>query len=343
MKKKKLLTILYILLTVCIILIIGVFDKSIYDLGEVFGRLNLFWVGLGFLSMVLYWICDGIILDYTTASMYGRKHFLQSLKVALIGQYYNAVTPFASGGQPVQVYYMRKMGIPIGYAGSILTVKFLAYQTVLSLYCIWAMVLKLKFVLNQYTEIFWLSLIGFLINAAAVFLIILVIISKNLVISLSVKIISLAHRFKLLKDPDKAQESAKKHLEDFHKSAEFMKHNIWEMIVICVWTALQLTFYFSITYFIYRAFDLNTASMIDMIAIQSFLYLAVSFFPTPGASGASEGGFYIFFSMFFPKSLLFVSMLIWRVVSYYSNIIVGGILILADSIRNLYKTRNIEG
>ena len=44
--------------------------------------------------------------------------------VALVGQYYNAATPFASGGQPVQVYYMSRFGVSAGNSSSVLIIKF---------------------------------------------------------------------------------------------------------------------------------------------------------------------------------------------------------------------------
>ena len=63
--------------------------------------------------MVLYWVMDATILNYTISYIHGQKNFWKSFKVAVIGQYYNAITPFASGGgQPAQVYYMAKMGVP---------------------------------------------------------------------------------------------------------------------------------------------------------------------------------------------------------------------------------------
>ncbi len=337
MNKRKIITLIYILLTIGVMVLIGVMDKNIKDMGRVFLKLDPLWVGGGFLCMIFYWIGDAVILRYLTSSMYEGKHRLHSLKVSLVGQYYSAVTPFASGGQPVQVYYMMKDGIPIGYGSSILTVKFLVYQVVLSFYCAIAMALKFPSVMANYPQIIWLSILGFIINAGAILLIFLVMVNKAFVLKMALKLIRAGHRLHLIKDLDKSWKSVSAHLEDFHKSAGFVRGNLKEVIIACFMTFLQLLFYFSITYFIYRAFDLSERTILDTITMQAVLYLTVSFFPTPGASGASEGGFYIFFSMFFPKELLFVSMLIWRAVSYYSNILVGGAIILLDSLLSFYQ------
>jgi hypothetical protein len=71
--------------------------------------------------------------------------------------------------------------------------------------------------------------------------------------------------------------------------------------------------------------------------MQSFLSLAVSFFPLPGASGASEGGFYIFFSDYFTKVPVYIAMIIWRFISYYSILIVGSIVVVFEEVFKLRK------
>ncbi len=68
---------------------------------------------------------------------------------------------------------------------------------------------------------------------------------------------------------------------------------------------IQMFAYFSITFFIYKAFGLSGYNLFEIVALQSFLYLTVSFVPLPGASVASEGGFYLFFAQVFPAELKF--------------------------------------
>jgi len=87
------------------------------------------------------------------------------------------------------------------------------------------------------------------------------------------------------------------------------------------------------------AFGHSEKTIIDLITMQSFLYLAVSFFPLPGAAGASEGGFYLFFSSFFTNAPVFIAMLIWRFVSYYCILIVGSLVVVGDEILRLKLKR----
>ena len=44
--------------------------------------------------------------------------------------------------------------------------------------------------------------------------------------------------------------------------------------------------------------------------------------PLPGAAGASEGSFYVFFSMFFTSATIKPATLLWRIITYYSVILI---------------------
>ena len=145
------------------------------------------------------------------------------------------------------------------------------------------------------------------------------------------------NKFKIIKKPEKAYASIDKGINDFHISTQYIIKYKFKVIKSVLLSIVNLVFLFSIPYFIYVAFGHTEKSIIDFITMQSFLSLAVSFFPIPGASGASEGGFYLFFSTYFTKAPVFIAMLIWRFVSYYLVLIVGSVLVACDemiSIRN---------
>lgn len=335
MNKKKYITFAYIALNIIIIAVIGLLDPHLKDIGEAFYRIRLPWIIGGILCMVFFWFMDAVILKYCLTTIFEPTGFKECITVTLIGHYYHSVTPFASGGQPAQIYYLAQFGVPAGYSTSALIIKYLIYQTVLSLYCSVAFAFKSRFILSHTSVVFWISLIGFIINAGAVVLIYSLSVNYTLIRKIVLGILKFFYRIRIVKDLEKIKSRLETVVEDFHRSICMISGNYRAIFSVGAMTIVQLIFYFSITYFIYRAFGLNDSTLWDIIFVQSFLYLAVSYFPTPGAMGASEGGFYIFFQWFFPSNLIFVSMLFWRLISYYMNILVGGSVILVRSIRNL--------
>jgi len=96
---------------------------------------------------------------------------------------------------------------------------------------------------------------------------------------------------------------------------------------------------FSVAYLVYRALGLTSEGYLALFSMQTFLYLAVSFAPTPGGAGATEGGFYLFFAMVFPQNVLFSAMLVWRLFTYYSQLILGAGFVVADELRSIRRQR----
>ena len=82
---------------------------------------------------------------------------------------------------------------------------------------------------------------------------------------------------------------------------------------------------------------LNEASNIGIIAIGVLLYISASYTPLPGASGAQEGGFALFFNGIFPDANLFVALLIWRFFTYYLTVIVGAVVSMTESVTGIVK------
>ncbi|HZJ56851.1 MAG TPA: lysylphosphatidylglycerol synthase transmembrane domain-containing protein [Clostridia bacterium] len=334
MNRKK-WTLVYIVLNILLIALIGVLDPEIKDVGKIFRDVRLSWITGGVLLMLIFWLMDGIILSYAVKVISRTKAFWGCLRVSLIGQYYNAVTPFASGGQPAQVYYMGKLGVSGGSASSVLMIKFLIYQVVLSLYCLAAFIWKGITIYNHNPWVFWFSVVGFIINAGAVVLLVSLSFNKGFVEGLVFKTIDILGAIRLIKDTHGMKERLISHVEDFHEGLKFMRGNARAILTLGMMTAIQLICFFSITFFIYRALGLEGEKWINVVSVQSLLYLAVSFVPTPGSMGASETGYIAFFRLFFPGDLIFVSMLLWRAISYYLNILAGVIIILLDSLRQI--------
>lgn len=93
----------------------------------------------------------------------------------------------------------------------------------------------------------------------------------------------------------------------------------------------QCTAYMSVAYCTYRGFGLHGVPFWQVTGTQVLLYIGASCFPMPGASGASEGTFYLAFSPLFGDYLT-TAMLIWRLASYYLTIVLGYIAVVAERV-----------
>lgn len=337
--KKKYLTLVYLLLNIAIIAAIGILDPNLKDPRQILHGIQFRWIMGAAFCMVMFFALDGIIIHYSIVSIMGKGSIAKSIKVALLGKYYNAVTPFAGGGQPYQIYYMLRSGIPAGYASSSMIIKFLIYQAALSIISIAAFIYKGEFIQTYSGIIFIAAFIGFLVSFVGPVLLYILALNKGAIRFIMLKFLRFLYKVRLVKNIDRTRERLLSHAKDFHNSIKLFDRNPRGLIFMTILMIMEQVFLFTIPYFIYRAYGLHGAGLLDMIFVHVFLYLATSFFPTPGASGASEGGFYVLFKLFFPKNIIFSAMLIWRIISYYITVLAGGLVISIESLRKILKSR----
>jgi uncharacterized protein (TIRG00374 family) len=277
--------------------------------------------------------------------MYGRMKYFYILKIDLIGNYYGAITPAALGFQPSQIAYMKRDGVPVGISTFIQTIKLMAFEAVIVFLCLIFMSVRGVFFITNYPEIFWLSVFGAFINILVVFIMVLAILRQQRLKKMVLWVAKLLSKIKIIRNTEKLRASVRKTLDDFHESADYIKKNKLKIMLVCLLTLLQWAIFFSIPYCLYNAFGLGllhgqpgalgTASPISeavtIIAMAAFLFLAVHFIPIPGASGATEAGFGIFFGSFFYSGSV-AAMFIWRLITYYLSIVIGFIVIIADGL-----------
>ncbi len=332
-KKTSILRFVYIGLTIIVIVLIGIFTVDVIEMEAAFNALNLRWMFACFGCLLLYWLTDAVLLNDITSYMYKRESFWHSLKVGILGLYYGALTPFATGGQPMQVVYMRRSRMPVGTATCIVGVKFVVYELSLCALFIAAMVLYGPELYNQPNAMFWFAMLGFTVNASAVFFIIMTLVNKKLVSRIGNALIRFLSKIRIIRRSEKALHSFEHTIDDYHSAAEYIAHHKLRAIGSFFISVVNLLFFFAIPYFIYMAFGAPGGKAVqDIIALQSFLYIAISFVPTPGSAGAAEFGFNAVFYEMFGGGAVFAPMLIWRFLTYYLMLIVGSFVVVFDEV-----------
>ena len=130
---KKKINIIIVSLSIVALLAYVLLVDGIDNIMTILTQANKWWLLCGVLAMIVYWTFEAGILHNITKSYYPPQKFKQTLRTSMIGQLFNCITPFASGGQPIQAYDMAKCGVPIGVATCSLLLKFIVFQTGLTL------------------------------------------------------------------------------------------------------------------------------------------------------------------------------------------------------------------
>lgn len=336
-KRRILLNFVYILLTIGIIVVFGVLDPNVQDVFGKIGALHTGWFLCIVGATLLFWLFEALILHYLTLRIHKGYTLFRSIKIAMIGLYYSALTPFSSGGQPMQIAYMRNDGVPVGKSTGMFSIKFVIFQVVICLYFFAGMAVNGTYFFQETPSAMWFAFLGIFINVVLALFFVFAMIARNKVQNISLRFIRFLHRIRIIKNVEKATENTTRTLDEFHAGAVFIASHKRTLFGTAALTIVQMFCQFVVTYFIYRAMGLNEHSLWNVVTMQALLYVTVSFVPLPGASIASEGGFYMFFAMFFPSEDMFVAMMLWRLFTYYANIIFGAMFVVFDAVAKIWR------
>ena len=305
-------------------------ETSIGEIWKAVQSSDPLWL-LGALGVSLFAaLLFGLALHLALRVLYGRPiSLVRSLGFGFIGQYYTAVTPAGAAGQPMQLYYMLAYGVEVSYASLSLLLVNAAHQVVVLLIPAVLFPFRAGLILDNLGGFLWLFLLGALINIGLILFLLFAMFSKSFASRIVHKVLSLLTKLRIVKHPERIEQRVNEQIALYQQGAEVFRAHKWLIIGVLTVYILLLGAQFVIPYFVYRAFHLTVFGMIDFIALQSVLYLAVCFLPIPGSAGASESGFLQIFRVLFQSALIVPAMLLSRVASFYFILILSGAVSLA--------------
>lgn len=290
------------------------------------------------------------------ARLYTRKYYLhQAIAVDQIGIFYSAVTPGSTGGQPMQAYTYKKQGIPISSAVSMMAMYSIMFQIVLILYGIVSFAVKydainsigafeLDIGFGTFAIPIWpLTIIGFLLNVGVIGIVLLMGYWRGFHHFIMGPCISLLHKIKLCKNPDKTRESLRAQVENFKIEMRRIYSNIPFALLVCFIFAIYITVKYSSPYWVGLALGNQSecASFFDAVFLSNYHQMVTGLIPIPGSAGASELFFIKLFvnnnpkpgnSFYYlpevkggeSKALASAALMIWRSVTFVLPLTVAG-------------------
>ena len=333
--RKHLFTIVVLAVTMATLLFSLFKETSLPQLGHIFSTLDPLWVLLAVGTLWVTWVLEGLCNWLLSRHLYPSWTYGRSFLIGITGIFYNCITPFSCGGQPMQVYYMSKMGMEPGKGAAIISAKTITHQVTMLLFSLFLVVQELPFFLKNVPNLIWFTVFGLGTNILFIVAVLLISVKPQFIFGLLRTCMNGLHKVHLLKkDPEALYQSTVKHLISFQEGFKTMGRD-WKLyILVCAITVVQLVLGSFDTYCIYRAFHLHGWSPWLIIAAEVFATMAVALVPLPGGSGGAELSFYAFCKIFF-GAVTTPAMLVWRLVTYYGSIIFGYLLVSTGSRRYL--------
>ena len=303
------------------------------NLLNAFKSANYWWILAGLGCLVGVWLCETFNLQFLMKKIYPDQKVGNSFRNTMIGQLFNNLTPFASGGQPMQAYQFAKDGRRSSDALSVLFVKFIITQIILILFTVVVVISQFNFFATVFQDLVWIGVIGIVANVLIVALFFIAGFNKNFVMRIAKPIIQglgkiKIGKFRIIKDTDKKLSDFDESVSNFSRQFRAMSKDKKSLAVVAFVCLIQEICYYAITYMVYKALGNGGTNFFQVVTTQAFLMLIMMVIPTPGAGLGAEGGFGLLFREIFKEGTLNLAILFWRIYVFYIPIIVGALFMI---------------
>ena len=303
--------------------------KDVFEIINIIKSADIKFVAIGIISMCVYLTLEGVNIGRTLKKLNEKSNFFRNIKYSLIGFFFSSITPAASGGQPMQIYYMYKDGISVSNSTLALLINLTSMQITTIGIALFSLIFNYDY-LNKLLIICFI--IGIFLNLSALTLLIIGIFSKRMskwLINMALKVL----KFFKVKDLDAKREKFENELQKYQTNAVYIKNNKLMMLKILLTTIIQFLVYYSITYWVYRARGVSGQNIFKIISMQAVLFATVSGIPSPGAVGVSEGAFIEIFKVIYSETLMSSAVLLNRGINFYLFVLISGIVVIVNQIR----------
>lgn len=314
----------------------GVFllrNQPISTLLGTLGQIHPLYVLLGLALMLAFVGCEAMCSKIILRRLGHTTAYRRCLGYSFTGFYFSSITPSATGGQPAQVYYMSKDGVPAAHGALDMLLITVCYQIATLVLGLTAFVLRPTILSDLGGGLSVLLIYGATSTVLLTSAILLVMFAPNVANRLTGAVLRLLVKLHILKNGPKAQAKLDAQMEEYHRGAACLREHPSLLPSLLFLSLLQLLSLYLVPFVVYRAFGLTGHTAPEMAAVQALLTLAVSTLPLPGAVGPSEGGFVKAFALFFGAGLVTPAMLVSRGISFYAFLLLSGGVTLAVHLR----------
>ena len=304
------------------------------------------WLLPGVGAMALFFVCEGANIGRSLRLAGHNISRIDEIRYAMAGFFFSSITPSASGGQPMQLYFMHKDRLPLSHSSLALLTELTSFQAAAATLALAGLVCQRGSVLAAGSNAGASTAAGagpgaglaavdgtvttailaagvFISTAVLVFLLFMIFSPSAARIAIS-PVLWLTDKI----NPQNAATVRTRLLRgicEYHRASAYITKNPRAMARIFFTSLLQLVAYFSITFCICRSLGITGIYWAEVTLCQAALYVAVSTLPLPGAVGVTEGGFAVIFASLIPPELMGVAIILSRFISFALPLVASGI------------------
>ncbi len=326
--RRGLFVFITISLATLFILFISSEEISYTKLEKGLRNFNLIYVPIAIVTLLLHLMVDCFRLKFIARGVDAKMSFKTAWNATLSNEFLSAVTPFQSGGQPVEIYIFHRNGISLGKG---VVISFLKTATSIIFLFLTAMI-----TLFFYPKIRNLGVMnifyfyGIIYFSFFMFITYLCIFKPNFAKKISFNFMKLLRKIRVIKQ-DKYYSKLKFIMSEVNKFNRHFRgyffHKKGMFVLAILMTFLSWPIKYLVGYFVALGFGFDV-SLIEMLLFQCTIHFVNYAIPTPGASATTEGMAIVILKFLTPifdtRMILTLFIAFWRLFTYHLLIAIAG-------------------
>lgn len=298
------------------------------DIGEIWIQIRQAgkeFLSLGIVCVVIFIIGESVIIFYMMRTLGTSVKMGHCALYSFVGFFFSCITPSASGGQPMQIYYMKKDRIDIPVATLVLMIVTITYKAVLVFMGLLLLIFGHSFLLLYLQEYMWVFYLGLALNVFCVAFMLILVFEPSLARKIMVTGLRVLERLHILKAKESRMQKLEHSMDQYHATAAFWAEHKRIILNVFVITLVQRCIQFTVTWWVYLAMGFQGAGFFTVVLLQSVISISVDMLPLPGGMGISEKLFLVIYIPIFGKMIL-PALLLSRGISYYGQLLISALM-----------------
>lgn len=286
---------------------------------------NPLWIMAAVVCVVIFIWGESIIIYYMMHTLGIKLKKRTCFLFSSVGFFFSCITPSATGGQPAQIYFMKKEKIPIPVSTLVLMIVTITYKLVLVAIGVLLTLFGQGFIHTYLYDVRHVFYLGTVLNVFCVGAMLVLVFHPELARKILVRGLVVLEKLHLMRHKSSRLEKLNASMDQYRATAVYLKEHVRVLIEVFAITVFQRFALFVGTWFVYRAFGLSEYSALVIALLQGSISVSVDMLPLPGGMGISEKLFSIIFLPIFGSQLLLPGMILSRGLGYYTELIISAL------------------
>lgn len=300
----------------------------LFNLGSAFRSINAPYLLLAIAVISIHYYLHCLRLQLLAWATGRFISLASSVEFTFGGLFLGAVTPFQSGGVPLQLYVLKREGLSVGKGGAVII-----FRGVLSL-SILVVGLPLLFsyrALLGSGEVSAVMRYLFVLYALLLFILFSALFRTEGLRRHAFALANWLRRWRMVRGDGLHKWFARvfEEVTDFKTALrDYFRERKGRVALSFLATLFTMVFYFLLAPILLIGIGVTDVPITQAMALGMAIAYLLPFAPTPGASGIAEVVSSAIFLTVCPKHLLGVYILLWRFLTFYMGVILGAVVIL---------------